>query len=1481
MKKTFTKLFAALALLAFFIPSMIAVGQTRETKTEGFETATAGSTYNSTQTYTAQNSDCGIGWTMYYGTVSTNAKITGNKSAQMRWYSTATSNLPYICSTTPVSGLTKIGFNAKVGNTNVKMNVQYSSDGSSWTTISGASAVTFSNTTSTAFEYNIPSGGQYIKIAVSSSSTAPSNGNYNFVVDDVVFTYSSSTPTTYTVTYDCNGGESGCPDPSTISNISSGTSITLANAPSKTGYDFIGWSDGGTTYATGNSYTVNSDVTFTAQWQEQGLLVFDFTSNPNNWPTTNPTSLTNYIYPLGGANYTFALLNVKSNSGYLMLTSTAVLGLPARSGYKLTKVVAHNSSQCSTTTVVGISSSASEASYITGGAAQTWSTTSSSYTYTLTSTEENTMYYLYVTNKNAQLIQLDLKYEETAPNPAVATTTTIDYSGITNTDVHTSTTAGSLSATVTAGGSAVLGATITWSGDNDDVATIDASTGAVTLVAAGTVTFTASYLGVSGTYLASSDTYELTVTDSTPVTGTDVTFVAGTDTGETSVTKDGITVSMSTMSRTDNYRCYANSDMTVTSVAGKTITKVVLTCVSGNGANNLSIPTGSSGSYSYSQDNLTGTWTGSTNTVTLRASTQVRITQIVVTYETDNTPTISATPSTLDTFISLSSSTDSSAAQSVSVSGANLTSDITVSVGNNSAFEISTTENGTYTNTITLTQSSGIVAATNVYVRMKANQTGNPTGTLTLSSTGATSVTIALNGSVVTPMTVAQAITAIDAATGNTVDNAYVSGIVCQIDSYNSSYHSITYWISDDGTTTTKLEVYSGKGLNGDNFTSVDNLTVGDEVVVFGNLKLYNNTYEFNYDNYLVSFEHNIIPIINANNVSIAYNEESGSIEYSITNGTGLVSAVVTDGNWLKLGTITNNAVPFTCSTNTGNERTASITLSFTGATNKVVTITQGAYVAPPVTATYKLATSIVSGKQYIIVGENNGSYYAMGHDKGNNRHAVEISVNGTIATASIAATQTDAHEFTITSLGEGYYSIQDATAAGYLYAAASGSNYLKTENSLDEDGKGDWAITFAVEGYVGVVAKNTDVRNDMRFNYNNGAPLFSCYDPESTTGTSVYLYEKVYTIDIEGHGGNPGKYYLITSPLNSATSATNVENLFDTNLPDFDLYKFNQSAEKEWVNWKNNGNLDGFNLVAGTGYLYANKNDVTLVFDGTPYSGTGVFDLTYDAQAPNYAGWNLVGNPYTTTATIDKAAFYRMNEQGTDVTIVNGSGPIAPMEGIFVLATTTGQSVKFTQGGAKRAENAQVSLNIVNNRGNVIDRAIVSFDENGNMPKFMIDGTNTKIYIPQNDGDYAIVSSNGQGTMPVNFKAKEMGMYTISVETEGIDLSYLHLIDRLTGEDVNLLIDSKYSFIASSSDMESRFILSFNENGINANGNETFAFQNGNDIIVNGEGELQVFDVMGRIVSNVIVNGVEAIALPQGVYIFRLNENIQKIVVR
>ena len=117
-------------------------------------------------------------------------------------------------------------------------------------------------------------------------------------------------------------------------------------------------------------------------------------------------------------------------------------------------------------------------------------------------------------------------------------------------------------------------------------------------------------------------------------------------------------------------------------------------------------------------------------------------------------------------------------------------------------------------------------------------------------------------------------------------------------------------------------------------------------------------------------------------------------------------------------------------------------------------------------------------------------------------------------------------------------------------------------------------------------------------------------------------------------------------------------------------------------------------------------------------------------------------------------------------------------------------------------------------------------------------------------------------------------------------NFSYLHLIDKLTGEDIDLLIDGEYSFIGASSDKDNRFIVKL-KYASTANDDEIFAYQNGNEIVINGEGNLLVYDVLGRYVMNREINGVETIdvsSLQTGVYILRMTGNsikTQKIVVK
>lgn len=81
----------------------------------------------------------------------------------------------------------------------------------------------------------------------------------------------------------------------------------------------------------------------------------------------------------------------------------------------------------------------------------------------------------------------------------------------------------------------------------------------------------------------------------------------------------------------------------------------------------------------------------------------------------------------------------------------------------------------------------------------------------------------------------------------------YIKGIVTQVVKFNSNYGSLNYYISDDATASNKFYVYSGLGLNQAQFTGTSDLNVGDEVVVCGKFTVYQGTFEFQYNNYIVS----------------------------------------------------------------------------------------------------------------------------------------------------------------------------------------------------------------------------------------------------------------------------------------------------------------------------------------------------------------------------------------------------------------------------------------------------------------------------------------------------------------------------------------------------------------------------------------------------------------------------------------------------
>ena len=438
-----------------------------------------------------------------------------------------------------------------------------------------------------------------------------------------------------------------------------------------------------------------------------------------------------------------------------------------------------------------------------------------------------------------------------------------------------------------------------------------------------------------------------------------------------------------------------------------------------------------------------------------------------------------------------------------------------------------------------------------------------------------------------------------------------------------------------------------------------------------------------------------------------------------------------------------------------------------------------------------------------------------------------------------------------------------------------------------------------SVNGVVGeyYTYKLYDHENDVEFDYevdftDENYPQLS-FEVNGTYGALRTPWEvhfvsssNGFTKDITPYSGDGGSY-LIASPIGEV-AVTAVENLTSN---EFDLYYFDQEQELEWINYNQGANADpGFTtLVAGKGYLYANSGDgtnnvVTLTFNGDAYSGEGTFPLDYDANA-ELKGWNLMGNPFAVTAHVDRA-FYLMNETGDDYISYDANATIEAMEGCFVVAEAEGESVTFSP--AETGKSANLALNLSNGR-NVVDRAILSFNEGRTLPKFMLNENHTKLFIPVDGKDFAVVGAENQGEMPVSFKAEKNGVYNISINAENVAFDYLHLIDNKTGADVDLLETPSYTFKATTNDYASRFRLVFgittDINDVNVN---NFGFYNNGNIVINNEGAaiLNIVDVLGRTISSQSINGSQNVSLnaKAGVYTLQLiqGENVktQKIVV-
>ena len=324
--------------------------------------------------------------------------------------------------------------------------------------------------------------------------------------------------------------------------------------------------------------------------------------------------------------------------------------------------------------------------------------------------------------------------------------------------------------------------------------------------------------------------------------------------------------------------------------------------------------------------------------------------------------------------------------------------------------------------------------------------------------------------------------------------------------------------------------------------------------------------------------------------------------------------------------------------------------------------------------------------------------------------------------------------------------------AKGRYEAAAIGSGHLCSEDTTIITINGS-SITATVEN-----------------NYWQAAAIGNSYHAPST------VIINGGTINAESIGGDGGL------PEYAATVTLNWINLTDNYTAD--VYRnCTVTLAKEFTN--------GLTFLPAGSVNTSALNGKTL----TPPAGRNIF-IT-DGNWNDAANWNngtvpgSDGDAYVfAAATITNTDLVEANNitVGTDgsITIEDGGQLIHNNEGVVatVKKHIAGHGTTDLSGWNFIATPIAAGTTL-------LDRAYINFEEGNAIDKFMLNPDATKLYIPQGGKDYAIASVGGDGVhtvsteIPVNFKASENGTYTITVNTDHVEMSYLHLIDNMTGNDV------------------------------------------------------------------------------------------------
>ena len=162
------------------------------------------------------------------------------------------------------------------------------------------------------------------------------------------------------------------------------------------------------------------------------------------------------------------------------------------------------------------------------------------------------------------------------------------------------------------------------------------------------------------------------------------------------------------------------------------------------------------------------------------------------------------------------------------------------------------------------------------------------TGSVIYSLNGSTeppTPTVDISNTPETAYTVAEAHRLIEADEGLETE-VYIKGIIVQIDEINKNFGNATYHISGMDSVSEPLQIYQGRFLEETRFTEEDQIQVGDEVVVYGQLSDYKGKHQVNSGNSIYSLNGETEPP--APTVDISNTPETA---YTVAEAHGLIEA--------------------------------------------------------------------------------------------------------------------------------------------------------------------------------------------------------------------------------------------------------------------------------------------------------------------------------------------------------------------------------------------------------------------------------------------------------------------------------------------------------------------------------------------------------------------------------------------------------------